>query len=410
MPRITHIRVGGAARLIGAAATIGAFSALLGGAFGGSASAASATKASKGPFNAMIVCPFSGAAAVAGLAEYDGMQAAAKVLNAHGGVLGHKVVVTQQDDAGSPVTAVSKVTAAMSSGTKYSMALGGCFGQDALAVAPLFAKTTIPDFAPLEDSQVAPPQHPNWFIGGTLTSTPEKAVAAAMKAKGITKFAIITGNDTTAVLGANELKAAAASLGMTVSDFEEVPDTSVDATSQMQAALASNPQALAVNNYTPVIGPILAARAKLDPGIPLYGDAYFGAANIGALTPSLSRIFVVTFPFLAVGNAAEKTASWKTFIAADRIYDPTPKISVYADITGYDAVMTAAAGATKAGTIAGKTVATAIGSLTSTSDVPYFVGSWNLFKPKYHAWGITPTGYETIRAGHWSNGLIVPGS
>ena len=231
-----------------------------------------------------------------------------------------------------------------------------------------------------------------------------------MKAKGITKFAIVTGNDATAVLGATELKAAAASLGMTVTGIEEVPDTAVDATPQMQAALASNPDALAVNNYTPVIGPILAARAKLDPSIPLYGDAYFGAANIGALTPSLSRIFVVTFPFLAVGNAAEKSSSWKAFIAADRLYDPTPKISVYADITGYDALMAAAGGAAKAGAISGKALDTAIGQLTSTSQVPYFVGTWNLFTPKNHSWGLTASNYETIRAGHWSNGLIVPGA
>ena len=131
MSRITQSRVGVVARLTAVAAVVAALSALLG-LFGGSASAARA-KAAKGPFNAMIVCPFSGAAAVAGLAEYAGMEAAAKVLNAHGGVLGHKVVVVKQDDGGSPVTAVSKVTAALSSGTKYGMAIGGCFGQDSLA-------------------------------------------------------------------------------------------------------------------------------------------------------------------------------------------------------------------------------------------------------------------------------------
>ena len=379
----------------------------------GAASAANATAASNSPFNALMVCPFSGALSVAGGAIYDGMEAAAHVLNAHGGVLKHRVVITKVDDQGAPATAVSGTTSALSSGTKYSMAYGGCFGQDALAIEPLLARTTIPDFAPLEDNQVQPPQRPNLFIGGTLTSTPEKALAAAMKAKGITKFAIITGSDATATLGASELQHAAQSLGMTVTATEFVPDTSVDATSQMQAALASHPQALAENNYTPVIGPVLAARQKLDPSIPLYGDAYFGAANIGALTSSAAaraHTYIVTFPFLALGNPAEKSKAWKTFIAVDRSLNPKPLISVYADITGYDAVMAAAAGAVRAGTIYGPKVSKAIGQLTSTSQVPYFVGSWNLFTPNDHAWHMTPANYATVRAGQWVNGLIQPGT
>jgi branched-chain amino acid transport system substrate-binding protein len=358
----------------------------------------------------VVVCPFSGAEAVAGVAEYDGMEAAAQVLNAKGGVLGHPVQIVKIDDGGSPTTAVSKVSAALASGAKYNVADGGCFFQDALAIAPLLARTSTPDFAPLSDTSVSPPKYPNWFVGGTLTSTPEQAVAAAMKAKGITKFAIVTGASGT--LGAQELQAAAKANGMTVTSTNIVPDTAVDATAQFQAALASHPQAIAMTNYTPAIGPILSARAKLSPSIPVYGDAYVGADNLAMLTKGagLKNIYVVTFPFLALGNAAENTPAWKTFIAADRKYDPKPLISVYADITGYDLVMAAAAGAQKAGTISGSAVDTAIGNLTSSSDVPGFVGDFSLFTPNDHAWHLTPSNYESIPAGPWSGGLIQSGN
>jgi branched-chain amino acid transport system substrate-binding protein len=338
------------------------------------------------------------------------MEAAAKVLNAKGGVLGHQVQIVKIDDGGVPTTAVSKVSAALASGAKYNVVDGGCFDQDAVAVAPLFARTTTPDFAPLDDNQVQPPKYPNWFVGGTLTSTPEEAVAAAMKAKGITKFAIVTGDGGT--LGAQELQAAAKTNGMTVTSTNIVPDTAVDATPQFQAAIASHPQAIAITNYTPAIGPILSARAKLDPTIPVYGDSYVGADNLAMLTSAagLKHISIVTFPFLAIGNAAEDTPEWKTFIAADRIYNPKPLISVYADITGYDLLMAAAAGAEKAGTISGSAVSTAIGNLTSTSDVPGFVGDFSLFTPNDHAWHLTPSDYVSIPAGPWVGGLIKPGS
>ena len=371
------------------------------------AASTSGTSSKSGtPFRALIVCPFSGATSVAGVAEWAGMQAAANVLNAKGGVLGHPVQIVKIDDGGSPATAVAKVSSALASGTNYNAVVGGCFDQDALAIAPLLGRMTAPDFAPLSDASVQPPKHASWFIGGTLTSTPEEAVAAAMKAKGITKFAIVTGASGT--LGAQELQSAAKSNGMTVTSTNIVPDTAVDATSQFQAAIASHPQAIAMTNYTPAIGPILSARAKLDPTIPVYGDAYVGADNLAMLTSAsgLKNIYVVTFPFLAVGNPAENTPEWKAFITADRKYNPKPLISVYADITGFDDVMAAAAGAAKAGTISGTGVDTAIGNLANTSDVPGFVGNFSLYTPNDHSWHLTPSNYQTIAAGPWSGGLI----
>ncbi|HTX07809.1 MAG TPA: ABC transporter substrate-binding protein [Solirubrobacteraceae bacterium] len=377
-----------------------------------SATNASSSTSSSTPARILIICPFSGPLAVAGEAEYYGLEAAAQVLNANGGADGHKVIVSSLDDAGSGVTAVSKAETVIASGAKYAGVLGGCFGQDALPLASVFGKSGIIDFGPVPDNYVSPPKYAGMFVGGTLVSTPEVALAASMKAKGITRFAIVTGNDTTAVLGAQALQAAAKSAGMTVTATEEVPDTAVDATPQVSAAVASHPQAIAVNNYTPVIGPILKARTTLGSALPLYGDAYFGAANIGLLTTKAERagVNIVTFPFLVVGNPAQNAASWKTFIAADQKYNPKPLISVYADVTGYDDAMAIAAGVTKTGDVSGPALATALGNITSSSQVPNFVGTFPLFTPTVHAWGLAASNYTTVAAGLWKGGLIVPGT
>jgi branched-chain amino acid transport system substrate-binding protein len=358
----------------------------------------------------LFVGPLSGALAAGGVAEYDGMKAAASVLNAKGGASGHKVVVTGLDDGGSGVTAVSKVEQAIAGGTTYTAADAGVFGQDAVPLEAVLAKTHIIDFGPLADSFVDPPKAPNVFIPGTLATTPEIAMVAAMKAKGVTKFAIVTGNDTSTQLGAKDLAAAAKSAGVTVTAVELVPDTAVDATPQMSAALATHPQAIAVTNYSPALGPVLKARATLDPTIPLYGDQYVGAANIAALTPNIKGIYIVTFPFLEFGNPAQNTPEWKAFIAADHITDPKPAISVYADITGYDIVMAAAGAVDKAGTVAGPAVVTAQGQISSSSQAPGFVGNFPLFTPTSHGWQLTPSDYQTLPAAPWKDGLLNPSS
>src|SRR5262249_3573008 len=249
-------------------------------------------------------------------------------------------------------------------------------------------------------------------LAGSLTSAPEVAMATEMKAKGIKKFAIVTGDDATGQSGAQELQAAAKSLGLTVTGTEFVPDTAVDATSQVQAALASHPDAIAVNNYTPVIGPILKARTKLGSTVPLYGDAYFSAANLALNTAAADRkgVTAQAFPFLVHGTAAEKAATWQAFQRFDAKFNKKPLLSLYADMTTWDALMEARAAAVKAGTISGTSVPKALAAISAASEVPGFLGGKSLNSPDYHAWALTPADYHYAPAGISKGGIIYPGT
>lgn len=377
-----------------------------------SASSSSGTSSSSTPYRVLFVCPLSGPLAGAGTAEKDGLQAAAAQVNSQGGVMGHKVVVVTKDDADSGTQAVSIVQSALASGTPYNMIMGGCFGEDAVPLSASLAKTPILDLAPLNgDVASNPAKYPNEFLNGSLLIAPEVALVSKMKADGITKFAIVTGGGATGQLGAQTLQQAAKQGGLTVTATELVPATSVDATTQMQAALASHPQAIGVPNYTAAIGPILKARNELGSTIPLYGDAYFSAANLALVSTAAQRKGVIeeAFPQLVVGNPAEKTAAWQAFVKYDKTYDPKPLLSLYADLTSWDSLMTARAAAVKAGTISGAAVGTALAGLSSSSQVPGFLGPKGLYTTSVHAWQVAPSDYAYVPAGISPAGLIISG-
>jgi ABC-type branched-subunit amino acid transport system substrate-binding protein len=378
----------------------------------GSSSSAAKSGSSGSPYRVLYICPLSGQLAAAGAAELDGLKAAAAQVNSQGGVLGHQVTITPMDDQGTGTKAVSDAQQALSSGTQYNLILGGCFGQDGIPVSAAFAKTPVVQISPLPDALIKSGKYPYVFLAGSLTSAPEVAMATNMKNHGVSKFAIVTGDDATGQTGAQELQAAAKALGMTVTATEFVPDTAVDATSQFQAALATHPDAIAVNNFTPAIGPILKARTKLGATVPVYGDAYFSALNLAAVTTPQDRKGVIeeAFPFLVHGTSAQQTATWQAFEKFDAQFDPKPLLSLYADMTSWDALMEARAAAVKAGTISGSSVPQALAGISAASSVPGFLGGTQLNSPSYHAWVLTPGDYTYPNAGISKGGIIYPGT
>src|SRR4051812_2266302 len=69
------------------------------------AASASAHRASgKAPVNVLVIAAESGPLAAAGTAGLHGAVTAARILNASGGVLGHKVTLKIVDSASNPVT------------------------------------------------------------------------------------------------------------------------------------------------------------------------------------------------------------------------------------------------------------------------------------------------------------------
>src|SRR5439155_953502 len=100
-----------------------------------------ATAKSKSPIHVLYVGSESGALAGVGNAFLHGAVAGAHIINASGGVLGHKITLKIVDSGSDPAKAVQAVQQALSSGVKYT-AVEADNGVISGAISPIVAQHT----------------------------------------------------------------------------------------------------------------------------------------------------------------------------------------------------------------------------------------------------------------------------
>jgi branched-chain amino acid transport system substrate-binding protein len=366
------------------------------------------------PFRVLGFYPTSGASAVPGIEELAGLQAGAAVINAEGGILGHRVVITVNNDQNTGTTAVSQAQQVLASGTKYSLIVPGIDGADAIPVAAVLAHTPVLQVTPAAESALnQPSKYPYLFMALNNFPVNEQSVAAELKAKGITKVAFITGDDPSGQNAEQDFDVAAKSAGINVTANLLVPDTAVDAKPQLQKALASGPQALVTGAYTPAEPVILAARAQLGNTLPWYLDAFAAAfpLEIPFKQPAqMHGIVLQQFPYLVKGSAAQSTAWWQKFSAAFLKADPKPLINQISGVVSYNALMLARAAAVKANSIDGSAMAKALEQISAAGQVPDFVGdpSTGIFSATNHQLAAHPSNFGFFSAGPTLGGLLEP--
>jgi branched-chain amino acid transport system substrate-binding protein len=380
----------------------------------GSTNAAATTSSKAGaPFKVLVIYPRSGPFEVPGTEELNGLQSAVSVVNAGGGILGHKVQLKVVDDVDNGTTAVTVAQKELAGGASYNLIIAGLNGADSIPLAGSLAKNpTLQVSTASEDSLNDPSKYPNLFMTGTGFAANEEGMAAELKADAIKKIGIITGDDTSGQNAAAALKKAATAAGISVTSTVFVPDTAVDATPQMQKVLASHPDAIASGAYTAATPAIVKARAKLALNVPLYGDAFFSAANLGAIAKpaELKGIKVQSFPFLVKGNAAQQTPEYTAFATAMAKLQPHPPISLIAGIVAYNALMVTRGAANKAHSIDGAALAKAMPGVSVASQVPGFVGAktTGIFSPSQHILRVTGSNFVFVKAGPQVDGILNP--
>lgn len=368
------------------------------------------------PFKVLGFYPTSGAGALSGVSELDGLKAAAAVINGEGGILGHRVVIKVDNDQGSGTTAVALAQQELGSGAKYNLIIPGINGADAIPLAGVLAHTQVLQITPAAESVLnSPAKYPNLFM--TLNDFPanEQALAARLQAKGITKVAYISGDDPSGQNAGTAFAAAAKAAGITVTASVLVPDTAVDAKAQLQQALASNPQALVTGAFTYALPTILAARLALGTTTPQYLDSFAGAFPLEAVFKQPSQMAGITveqFPYLVQGAPAQKAKWFETFLAAYTKLLPKPTLNLIAGVVSYNALMVARAAAVKAGSVSGPAMVKALARISTAAQVPDFVGdpSTGIFSPTNHQLAVKPSNFGFYRAGSTLNGMFVPGA
>ncbi len=233
-------RRGGIAALV-AAATWGLASA--------PAHAASPRAQASGTYLVGVSEPMTGAEAQAGTEIYDGELLAAQRINATGGVLGHKIVLKEEDDACDPQTSVNAANKLVSLGVKAMV--GGYCSSAAQPAEPIYARAGIPNIqAAANSTTLTQGGYHNVFLidpGGNLQA---KEAGSFFTKVLKTKRLVIADDQSTYAVNVAQLTAAALKhTSVNVLPIQAVPDTTQDFTAVINTVRSDNAGAVYWTGY-----------------------------------------------------------------------------------------------------------------------------------------------------------------
>jgi ABC-type branched-subunit amino acid transport system substrate-binding protein len=349
------------------------------------ASASAKPRANRAPVNVLVLAAESGALAAPGASTLHGAVAAARILNASGGLLGHKVTLKILDTASNPVTAVTVLNQALGSGTKYSMVLAD-FGVISAAVSPIVASHPDILYTALSATPTQTPDNcPNCYFSGPSNDTQAEQGAYYAHKLGYKSMALLTTDNATGHGYGASYSKWAASFGMKYSEGF-APVGTLDATPQLQQVLANKPDVL-VMAASGSAAAWIPARAKLGNRLPVICDQGCAGsaswANFNA--DQIAGVKALTTPFLIAGLPATKTFAFHQYLRYLGKVEPTHPLGVYSGIVQYENMLLMRAAARRCKCLDARKWATELEKVTTSKDVPGWIGPPTLFSPKVHS-------------------------
>ena len=197
-------------------------------------SVASAATGSSGTYLVGVSEPMTGANAPAGTEIYDGELLAVNKINAAGGVLGHKIVLQEEDDACDPQTSVNAANKLVSLGVQAMV--GGYCSSAAQPAEAIYARAGIPNIqAAANSSTLTEAGYHNVFLidpGGPLQA--QEAVGLFTKVLKVKTLFIADDLSTYAVNVAQLTAKGLAGTSVKVLPIEAVPSTDQDFSSVIE--------------------------------------------------------------------------------------------------------------------------------------------------------------------------------
>jgi branched-chain amino acid transport system substrate-binding protein len=198
---------------------------------------------SAGTLEFAIFHDYSGPNAAYGPEASAGCFPAARVINAAGGVLGHRVVCVPVDAKGDPADAVPAANRLIASSSSLVGVLGAG-SDDATAVVPLFEQAHLPIFSTTgQDSFDHTQFHYFWRILSP-DGAQGFAMAAASKKLGYTRVAAVFGNDAAAQGSAPTAVAGVQKLGLSLVANQSLAVGQPSYRSEAQRLGTAKPQAI----------------------------------------------------------------------------------------------------------------------------------------------------------------------
>jgi ABC-type branched-subunit amino acid transport system substrate-binding protein len=321
---------------------LGATLALLAiGACGSSASGGGSTSSTLvvGEFN-----PFTGPDAAFGPEMVGGCAPAVQLINASGGVLGHKLSCVQEDTRGDPADAVPAAQKMMATETSLIGVLGPS-SDEALATAPLLNQGGVPMFA---DTGQAAFDHSSYAYFWRITPADDvKGYAMALWAHkaGYTRAAAVFGNDAGAQSDVPTLTRAFTRLGGTIVYNKPFALDQSSYRTEIENMLASHPQVI-FTEVDPQTGATFLSELQQLHGLllPVVGTEvtlqapWLKAVNSAIGPAAMAKYFEGMQPYAPPSGPAWQAYNRSLLASASQVPKPSQWSSDPYSMTYYDGV------------------------------------------------------------------------
>jgi branched-chain amino acid transport system substrate-binding protein len=281
----------------------------------------SSAAAAAGPFRILFIGDFSGPTKFYGDLQYEGLETAAAYWAKHGGIGGHQVELTKEDDGGDPSTAVTDLVRYVSTHPKPNWVYAGTLSNELNALLPVLKRENMFGGGLADTSNScanAPANCPTTFSEGPTEQQDASAAAAYIKAHGYKRVGLLvesnadTQSETTLI--AKDLKADGIP-----SNAETFPATAVSVTPEMSALKSDGDDAVFAAAIGPGVGYAANAHSQLGWSAPLIFDEDAASSDITKVAPAselkgaVEEIYNAQDPRLNLPGAAALISGAKQF-------------------------------------------------------------------------------------------------
>jgi branched-chain amino acid transport system substrate-binding protein len=386
----------------GSSATTAAGSSSATSAAGGASSTPAASSSS--PYRILAVVGLTGVAAVPQQAIVQGIKAGVAYANAHGGILGHQISLTVEDDQGDPTKAATEVQDALASSTPPNAVMPGVTAVESAAVAPIIQRAGILGLGEVQPSQT----YPLFFASAASQQNPANSLVQWLQGKGVKKLALLYSQDPYGEASNADTIAAAKKVGMQTESVG-YSDTALDLTPELQNLQSGNPDYLWIQSLGAQGPRALTDRATLGWKVPVIADISLSAEPLTKLdTPA--ALDGVTMQILRVQQyiaPAQQPSNLSTMINYLQQIGP---INLPIDISSlmYDLVVLDQLGAKQANSISATAIASALENLKTPAPPPppWVTYACYCYTHSIHTANSQPSDYLYVPPGPLVDGMV----
>jgi len=338
----------------------------------GSSSSSTGTQASAIPFNVLSVASLTGATGSLPAAFHNGMQAAALVINNEGGILGHKILITTFDSAGSATNAVSILTQQLNStppnGGTWNFCQCGGTSDEALAENPIAGQQKVISVTNTGATQLQDPkQFPYHFNNSTDANLTAKYLVAGVKSMTFSKLALFTSD---AAYGQTERKTIGTELKNAGINYVDLTfsASSVDDTPALLQLQSQGVDLIIWSGLGANIGTVLKDREKIGWNVPMVGDLGVSSSDdlglVGGDKNALTGTKIFAFTADVAGSSIASTAEFQLFLSTLKEVSVVISGPLHNYLSGWDALQIMKLAAEQAGSLDPDKMKAALENLT----------------------------------------------